>query len=179
MRHLASACEALAGTTKKLQKIAIVADYLKSRTPEEAGISAVFLSGRPFPVWEETTLQVGGSLLWRMVAELAEKDEATLTALYRRLGDLGAVAGEVLPEKDGQGLGVFEVNAAFRRIAGTRGASAKSGALCELRQVSQTRGYTIFDIPSPQSRFRVATASTLSARCSDTDRPAPLNVTHI
>src|SRR6266853_6343556 len=129
MRHLAAACEALAGTTKKLQKIAIVADYLKSRTPQEAGISAVFLSGRPFPVWEETTLQVGGSLLWRLVAELAERDNATLTAAYRRLGDLGAVAGELLPERDGQGLSVLEVNAAFRQIAGTRGASAKSALL--------------------------------------------------
>src|SRR5258708_16964252 len=121
MRHLASACEALAGTTKKLQKIAIVADYLKSRTPQEAGISAVFLSGRPFPVWGETTLQGGGSLLLRLVAELAEKDDATLTAAYRRLGDLGAVAGEVLPEKDGQGLIVFQGNAAFRHSPGTRG----------------------------------------------------------
>src|SRR6266853_1431893 len=102
MRHLAAACEALAGTTKKLQKIAMVADYLKSRSPQEAGISAVFLSGRPFPVWEETTLQVGGSLLWRQVAELAENDDATLTAAYRRLGDLGAVAGEVLPGKPGR-----------------------------------------------------------------------------
>jgi DNA ligase-1 len=129
MRHLASACEALAGTTKKLQKIAIVADYLKSRTPPEAELSAVFLSGRPFPVCEETTLQVGGSLLWRLVAELAEKDDATLTAAYRRLGDLGAVAGEVLPEKDGQGLSILEVNVAFRQIAGTRGSSAKSALL--------------------------------------------------
>src|SRR4030081_477731 len=117
MRHLASACEALAGTTKKLQKIAIVADYLKSRTAQEAEISAVFLSGRPFPVWEETTLQVGGSLLWRRVAELAEEDDATLTAAYRRLGDLGAVAGEVLPEKAGPGLSVLEVNAGFREVA--------------------------------------------------------------
>jgi len=132
MRHLASACEAIAGTTKKLQKTAIVADYLKSRTPQEAEISAIFLSGRPFPVWEETTLQVGGSLLWRLVAEFAEKDDATLTAAYRRLGDLGAVAGEVLPEKDGQGLSVLEVNAAFRQIAGTRGASAKSARLRDL-----------------------------------------------
>ena len=132
MRHLASACEAIAGTPKKLQKIAIVADYLKSRTPQEAEISAVFLSGRPFPVWEETTLQVGGSLLWRLVAELAEKDDATLTAAYRRLGDLGAVAGELLPEKDGQGLGVLEVQAAFRQIAGTRGTSAKSARLRDL-----------------------------------------------
>jgi DNA ligase-1 len=132
MRPLASACEAIAVTTKKLQKTAIVADYLKSRAPQEAEISAVFLSGRPFPVWEETTLQVGGSLLWRLVAELAENDDATLTAAYRRLGDLGAVAGEVLPEKDGQGLSVLEVNAAFRQIAGTRGASAKSALLRDL-----------------------------------------------
>ena len=132
MRYLACACEAIAGTTKKLQKTAMVADYLKSRTPQEAEISAVFLSGRPFPVWEETTLQVGGSLLWRLVAELAEKDDATLTAAYRRLGDLGAVAGEVLPEKDAQGLSVFEVDAAFRQIAGTRGASAKSALLRDL-----------------------------------------------
>src|SRR4030088_2204675 len=101
MRYLTAACEAIAGPTKKLEKTAIVADYLKSRTPKEAEVSAVFLSGRPFPVWEETTLQVGGSLLWRLVAELAEKDDATLTAAYRRLGDLGAVAGGVLPQKAG------------------------------------------------------------------------------
>ena len=133
MRHLASACEAIAGTSKKLHKIAIVADYLKSRTHREAEISAIFLSGRPFPVWEEATLQVGGSLLWRLLGELAEKkDDATLTAVYRRLGDLGAAAGEVLPEKDGQGLSVLEVDAAFRQIAGTRGASAKSALLRDL-----------------------------------------------
>src|ERR1700724_1248665 len=132
MRHLASASEAIAGTTKKLQKIGIVADFLKSRPPREAEISAGFLSGRPFPVWEETTLQVGGSLLWRLLAELAEKDDATLAAAYRRLGDLGAVAGEVLREKDGQGLSVLAVNAAFRQIAGTRGASAKSALLRDL-----------------------------------------------
>ena len=36
-------------------------------------MSAVFLSGRPFPAWEETTLQVGGRSLWQIVAELAGK----------------------------------------------------------------------------------------------------------
>jgi DNA ligase-1 len=42
------------------------------------------------------------------------------------------VAGEVLREKDGQGLSVLAVNAAFRQIAGTRGASAKSALLGDL-----------------------------------------------
>src|ERR1700682_276764 len=93
MRWLAETCEAIAGTTKKLLKTGIVAYYLKSRTVDEAAVSAVFLSGRPFPAWEDTTLQVGGRLLWRVVAELAGKDESELTAAYRKHGDLGAVAG--------------------------------------------------------------------------------------
>src|ERR1700694_1215437 len=99
MNKLAEVGERIAATTKKLKKTAIVAEYLKARTPEEASVSAVFLSGRPFPVWEETTLQVGGRVLWRIVAELSGKSEADLTAAYRRHGDLGAVAGDVLPDR--------------------------------------------------------------------------------
>jgi DNA ligase-1 len=71
MRRLATVSEEIAGTTKKLLKTGIVAEYLKSRTSDEAAVSAVFLSGRAFPAWEETNLQVGGRSLWRIVAELA------------------------------------------------------------------------------------------------------------
>jgi DNA ligase-1 len=115
-----------------LQKTAIVADYFKSRTIDEAVVSAVFLSGRAFPAWEETTLQVGGSLLWRAVAELSGKDEAELTVAYRRHGDLGAVAGEVLPETSRQGLSVLEVADTFRQIAAARGPAAKSTLVRDL-----------------------------------------------
>ncbi len=132
MRQLATVSEAIAGTTKKLLKTGIVADYLKSRTTDEAAISAVFLSGRAFPAWEETTLQVGGRALWRIVAELAGKDESELTESYRRHGDLGAVAGEVLPERPGQGLGVLEVEATFHQIAAARGPTAKAAIVRDL-----------------------------------------------
>jgi DNA ligase-1 len=126
MQRLATACEAIAGTAKKLLKTGIVADYLKSRTTDEAAVSAIFLSGRAFPAWEETTLQVGGRSLWQIVAELSGRDEAELTAAYRRHGDLGAVAGEVLPEHTGQGLTVLEVEQTFRQIAAARGPAAKA-----------------------------------------------------
>src|SRR5882757_7919085 len=96
MLKLAKACDRIAGTTKKLEKTAIVAEYLQSRTLQEASVSAIFLSGRPFAVWEEATLQVGGRVLWRIVAELSGKTEAELTASYRQHGDLGAVAEAVL-----------------------------------------------------------------------------------
>ncbi len=132
MQRLATACEAIAATTKKLLKTGIVAEYLKSRTPDEAAVSAVFLSGRPFPAWEETTLQVGGRSLWQIVAELAGKDAGELTAAYRRHGDLGAVAAEVLPARAGQGLNVLEVENEFRQIAAARGPAAKIGLVRDL-----------------------------------------------
>ena len=132
MQQFSKTCEAIAATTKKLEKTALVAGYLKSRSASEAAASAVFLSGRPFPVWEETTLQIGGRWLWRIVAELAGKEESDLTSAYRRLGDLGAVAGDVLPQRSGQGVAVLEVENAFRQIAGARGPAAKATIVRDL-----------------------------------------------
>jgi DNA ligase-1 len=132
MRHLAEACEAIASTTKKLVKTGIVADYLKSRSTHKAAVSAIFLSGRHFPAWEETTLLVGGRSLWPIVAELSGKDEAELTAVYRRRGDLGAVAGDVLRPRPGQGLDVLEVERAFRQIAGVHGPAPKAALVRNL-----------------------------------------------
>ena len=132
MLQLATACEEIAGTTKKLLKTGIVANYLKSRTVDEAAVSAVFLSGRAFPAYEETTLQVGGRSLWQIVAELSGSNENQMNAAYRRRGDLGAVAGEVLPERAGQGLSVLEVEAMFRQIAAARGPAAKAALVRDL-----------------------------------------------
>ncbi len=133
MIKLAEAGERIAATTKKLEKIVIVAEYLKARTPQEASVSAVFLSGRPFPVREEATLQVGGRVLWRIVAELSGKSEAELTAAYRQRGDLGAVAGDVLPDRPrDSNLSVVEVESKFRQIAAARGAAAKAALAREL-----------------------------------------------
>jgi DNA ligase 1 len=132
MRQLASACEQIAVTTKKLEKTAIVAAYLRARTTEAAAVSSVFLSGRPFPVWDERILQVGGAMLWRVAQELTGKSDKELTAAYRRHGDLGAAAGEVLPEIKQPGVSVLETQQAFQQIAATRGAAAKEGLVKEL-----------------------------------------------
>jgi DNA ligase-1 len=113
-------------------KTGIVADYLKSRSADKAAVSAVFLSGRPFPAWEETTLQIGGRSLWQIVAELSGKDEAELTAAYRRHGDMGAVAGDLLPARTGQGLSVLDVERVFRQIAAARGPAPKSALVRDL-----------------------------------------------
>jgi DNA ligase-1 len=131
-QRFARTCENIAGTTKKLQKTAIVSDFLKSLSPDLAAASAVFLSGRPFPVWEETTLQIGGRSLWQLVADLSGKNEAEMAAAYRRYGDLGGVALEVLPQRDTPELDVLDVEQAFRKIAAARGPSAKAALVRDL-----------------------------------------------
>ncbi len=132
MRNFAETADRIAATTKKLEKTAILADYLKSVPVVEAAVAAVFFSGRTFPMWEETTLQVGGRLLWRIVEELSGKNDAELTAAYREHGDLGAVAGAVLPDngthRGGHPRPPSEVQRIFREIAAARGPAAK-GAL--------------------------------------------------
>ncbi|MBV9181953.1 MAG: ATP-dependent DNA ligase, partial [Acidobacteria bacterium] len=68
MRQFAQTAERIGQTTKKLEKTALLAEYLRAASLDEAAQAAVFFSGRPFAMWEEITLQVGGSLLWRTVA---------------------------------------------------------------------------------------------------------------
>jgi DNA ligase-1 len=136
MQVLATVAEAIGGTTKKTEKVRLLAEYFHSRTADEAATSAVFLSGRAFPAWEEVTLQVGGAQLWRVVGTLARKSEALLTAAYRRHGDLGAAAYEVLRSvAPAHGtLTVLQVAEAFRTIARASGPAAKSALVTGLVQ---------------------------------------------
>jgi len=85
MQRLAELCERIAATTKKTEKLALVAEYLRSRELPDAAISAVFLSGRAFPAFDERTLQIGGSLLWKLVVELAAGQESVGEELEQQI----------------------------------------------------------------------------------------------
>jgi DNA ligase 1 len=133
MQQLAEICEAVAATSKKTEKIRLVAGYFHA-SPAEAPQAAVFLSGRAFPAWDQRTLQVGGALLWRAVAEMSRKSEVALTAAYRKYGDMGSAAAEVLagvaPKKSSLTLG--DLSPAFDAVAKTSVAAAKARLLQDL-----------------------------------------------
>jgi DNA ligase-1 len=121
----------IAATSKKLEKTAIVAEYLRSLEPEDAARAALFLSGRPFPAYEEATLGVGGSLLWRAVSELSGKSDSQLRDLYRAHGDLGAVAGAALPERSSE-LTLSNLEQEFHTLSSTRGPVSKLAIILKL-----------------------------------------------
>ena len=135
MLGFSQTADRIAATTKKLEKTAILAEYFRSVPVPDAAAGAVFFSGRPFPAWEETTLQVGGSILWRIVAELSGKSEAGLTESYRKHGDLGAVAEAVLPPLPQlleRACSPAEMQKFFREISSTRRPALKAGLTREL-----------------------------------------------
>lgn len=135
MRLFSQTADRIAATTKKLEKTAILAEYFQSVPIQDAAAGAVFFSGAPFPAWEETTLQVGGSILWRIVAELSGKTETELTHSYRKHGDLGAVAEAVLPDfpqHRERPKAPSEMQDLFRQISTCRRPALKAGLTREL-----------------------------------------------
>jgi len=136
MQALAQNCERIAATTRKSEKIAILADYFRARQLSHAVISAIFLSGQAFPAFEQRTLQVGGSLLWKVVAEFADVREGELSAAYRRRGDLGSATYDVLASRTNRKISacvtLAEVQRSFDEVAATRTAAAKATVLSAL-----------------------------------------------
>jgi DNA ligase-1 len=134
MFQFVQTAESVGATASKLAKTALVADYLRALPVDRAAIAAVFFSGRPFAAYKETTLQVGGSLLWRVIPELSGKSETELSEIYRRHGDAGSVAADALPPKSEAVLSLGDVQESFDKIAAARGADAKAHLLRELLQ---------------------------------------------
>jgi DNA ligase-1 len=129
MQRFAQTCEAIAATTRKTEKVRIVAEYLPSRSVDEAAVSAIFLSGRAFPAYEEKTLQVGGTMLWSVLREISGKSDAVLSETYRKYGDLGSAAHDLVLDISPRvsSIGVCDVAREFNRIAEIRGAATKAG----------------------------------------------------
>ncbi|HEY1269281.1 MAG TPA: ATP-dependent DNA ligase [Candidatus Binatia bacterium] len=95
--EFAALCYALEKTPGRLAKVAAAAEYLKRLDPEEIRPGTAFLSGRPFPVSDPRTLDVGPSAL----AEAYELPETrngdkplTITEAAKDFGKIAEAAGK-------------------------------------------------------------------------------------
>jgi len=139
MRAFTQTADAVAATTKKLEKVRLVADLLKSLSLDDAVLAAIFLTGRAFPRHEERVLGIGSLSLYRLVVELTGQSSDELSALYRKHGDLGDVAEESLAHakrNPKQEISLAEVARAFDQLAATRGQAQKYDALKSLLEKS-------------------------------------------
>jgi DNA ligase-1 len=125
----AELCERLAGTTKKLEKRAWMADYLRELPVEAAAHAALYLSGTPFAEADGRQLSAGGASLWQVVRERTQASDTAMQAAYRRHGDLGSAAFELLSagqELAPATLAIEDVAASFAGMAAAQGAAGST-----------------------------------------------------
>ena len=77
MRRWSELADRLAATTRTSEKTALLAEYLRSLTPDELPIATVFLTGRPFAEGDPRAIGLGWSAVSATVAELAGVPLAT------------------------------------------------------------------------------------------------------
>jgi DNA ligase-1 len=126
LENFATVCELVASISSKNAKVGAVAAYLRELPPDEAGLAARYFGGSPFAAWEERTIQTGGTLLWRSVAEVSG-DNSSLAEAFRKYRDLGRAAEEVFQGRDASGdiLTLRQLAGVFAALAELRGPAAK------------------------------------------------------
>ena len=96
MRRWSELAERLAATTRTSEKTALLADYLRTLTPEELPIAAIFLTGRPFAEADQRATGLGWSAIATAVTDLAAASRSALAEAYDRSSDLGVAVADVL-----------------------------------------------------------------------------------
>jgi DNA ligase-1 len=94
--QFAELCDRLAETGSKLEKRALMAEYLRPLPLPEAGLAATYLAGAPFPETDERELKVGGAALSHVLTQLSGASQPAMHAAYLRHGDLGGAAQDLL-----------------------------------------------------------------------------------
>ncbi len=138
MLRFAQTADAVARTASKLEKIALVAAYLRELDDGDLEAAARFFTGNPLPQTAHRALAVGGSTLVAAARAAWHFDDAALGAAYRENGDLGAALAAVF--RVPLDLGLFrteltpaKLNALLAEIAAVSGraASKRRQVLCE------------------------------------------------
>ncbi len=135
--ELAELAESLAGEASKLKKRAAIADAVRrvaSESASEAGRFCLYLAGQPFAEADPRKLNAGGAILSRVLKEIAGASDAALNMAYRRHGDLGAAAFDLLTESKQQrerraALMLADVADAFDTMARARMTAVRSAAV--------------------------------------------------
>jgi DNA ligase-1 len=132
--HFASLCETLAGTRSKIKKREAIAEYLRPLDERNAGWAAQYLTGSAFPESDSRKLQMGGRMIGRVLSAITEASPERLHTAYRRYGDLGAVAEELLSigDRRSRGLTMEQIAAGLDALALARTQAAKSAQFRDL-----------------------------------------------
>ncbi|HYE29844.1 MAG TPA: ATP-dependent DNA ligase [Methylomirabilota bacterium] len=133
-REFSLTCAAISKTTKKLEKVRLLTEYLKPLDSAPLRAVSVWFTGQPFPSTENKVLSLGWAIIRDALCSMGKLDQAQFGQVYLKHSDLGETAQEIftnLGATDGT-LTIEQVQDTFERLYHARGPLAKLPMLMEL-----------------------------------------------
>jgi DNA ligase 1 len=122
--------EAIAATPSKLDKIRLLADYLRNLTSDELPIATLYFTGRVFAQSDLRTLQIGWAIIFRALQAATGIGDAELRRFASAHGDASKSAFEVLNGRTvAQPFSIRESRELFEDLHRARGPGAKAKLL--------------------------------------------------
>ena len=135
LEQFARTAEAVAATTKKLEKAALLGAYFEQLGDEDLARAARYFAGQQFALSDARTTNVGGSILGEAMVLATGVNPESLGPRYARWGDGGDVAFEVFVETkpDNQpSILLAGTEELLARLSTTRGKNAKTQVLAQV-----------------------------------------------
>src|SRR6184192_3975333 len=135
LEQFARTAEAVAATTKKLEKAALVGEYFVHLSDKDLARAARYFAGHQFAQSDARTTNVGGSILGEALVAATKVAPDSLGPRYARWGDGGDVAFEVFCEakpNNQPGLTLADTEKLLATLSSTRGKNAKTNILTKV-----------------------------------------------
>ncbi|HZR05362.1 MAG TPA: ATP-dependent DNA ligase [Candidatus Udaeobacter sp.] len=122
--------EAIAATSAKLEKIRLLADYLRGLTSDQLPVVTPYFTGKAFAQTDSRTLQVGWAVIFHALQAAAKLSDTECHQIASTHGDAGKTAFEVLDARTTpQPLSIRESGEFFENLHRARGPIAKTELL--------------------------------------------------
>ena len=132
LQAFAECADAVAATTKKLEKAALLGAYLETLSDPDLARAARYFAGHQFASTDARTTNVGGSIISAALSEATGFSPEDLYPRYVRLGDPGELAAEIIKEAKRSfqpTVTLAETESLIARLSETRGIKNKTALL--------------------------------------------------
>jgi DNA ligase-1 len=132
LQAFAECAEAVAATTKKLEKAAILGSYLETLSDPDLTRAARYFAGHQFAMSDSRTTNVGGSIISAALSEATGFSTEAMSPRHVRLGDPGELAAEIIKETKryfNPTITLAETESLIARLSETRGIKNKTALL--------------------------------------------------
>ncbi|MEP6635846.1 MAG: ATP-dependent DNA ligase [Acidobacteriota bacterium] len=133
LQRFGEVADAISATTKKLQKAALLGDYLRDLNDADLSRAARYFAGHQFPLNDARTTNVGGSIISQALSGATGFSREDLLPRYIRLGDPGDAAFEAVSDSKQIGreprMTLEETESIIVSLSETRGTRSKTALL--------------------------------------------------